>query len=151
MRRMFSEKQIEEIAKEYGLISVQEAISLNLLPVVRKMPAPESTTLTDEQIEMIKDGVFIEGDFLGVSNPVLFPFRETTTYYGGLLLAGNGIYAYNIVKSTKVISKNAQTNQFYDLGSVYAFNGKQVPAYPGDSGTYVLKYVNGVLTWVEEV
>lgn len=36
------------------------------------------------------------------------------------------------------------------LANIGWINGKEIPAYPSNTGTFVLKCVNGVLTWVQE-
>ena len=54
---------------------------------VKYITAPESTTLTDEEIANIIDGVFIEGTFLGYKNPVLFPAGDNGSSYKGLILS----------------------------------------------------------------
>ena len=148
MRRMFSEKQIKEFIQFLSTDIAQTQINAM---AVRKMAAPESTTLTDDEVEMIKGGVFIEGEFLGYKNPVLLPPKDGETNYAGLVITGTGLKAYQIVKSTKVISLYAVTVRVSELASIGYFNGKNVPNFPSNTGTYTLKCVDGVLTWVEDV
>ena len=148
MRRMFSEKQIQGLAQEQALdISVEKINEL----AVRKISAPESTTLTDEEIETINKGIFIEGTFLGYTNPVLFPTLETGSAYRGILIAGSSLGVYVINKTTKGISLVSETTKLLNARSIGSVNGKSLPDYPADSGTFVLKCVDGTLTWVEEV
>ena len=147
MRRMFSEKQIQEM----GVKISQEQI--NAL-AVRKMNAPSSTTLTDEEIEMIIDGVFVEGEFGIYKNPVLFPARYFgDRYYQGVMISPGSticiIGSYLIDMNDKSIALNS-ANRYIGLNSLYTINGKQIPSYPSDTGTFVLKCIDGVLTWVEE-
>ena len=144
MRRMYSDKQIKEISK---LISESRIEDL----AVRKIPAPSSTTLTDEQIAYINDGVFIEGTFLGLTNPVLFPTNTTGTNLRGMYITGEKVGCYTINSESKIISLVVNTTRRIDLNSIGAINGKTLPEYPASTGTFVLKCVDGVLTWVEEV
>lgn len=137
----------------------------SLLPYVRKMDAPTSTTLTDEQINLIKEGMFINGTFLGYKNPVLFP---ADSYYaggpiGGFIIGQSGdrsrLARYTI--NNKVIGVSTSVEIGYgdnDSGSTLVlkgakinFMGKDFPAYPDDAvNTYTLKLVAGVLTWVQD-
>ena len=125
--------------------------------VVHKMTAPSSTTLTDEEIAKIVDGVFIEGTFLGATNPVLCPASIYNNDYYGFIIAQMGIYGntrvthYRIKADTKVISLYENNGfGFGYAGVVSSMNGKSIPAYPSDTGTFTLKMVNGVLTWVSD-
>ena len=120
--------------------------------VVHKIPAPTSTTLTDEQIEMIKGGVFIDGTFLSKTNPVFFPPRViTATNLRGFFIGDLVLGEYMIDLSTKVITTLNNTTRNLNFDNLDTLNGKQIPNYPANTGTYVLKSVDGVLTWVEEV
>ena len=121
---------------------------------VKILPAPESTTLTDEQIDMIKGGTFVEGEFIGFKNPVLLPPRETEEYLVGIIMGDfesgsvNAITTYRITKATKVIQASSGS---FNIAQLSYVNGKRIPDYPASTGTFVLKSVDGVLTWVEEV
>lgn len=159
MRKMFSEKQIEEIVlaqtqEQASAISIEKINEL----AVRKMSAPESTTLTDEQIEKIIDGIFIEGEFLNLKNPVLFPASIFSDDYYGLVIGQFGDYGntrithYRIHHTSKVISIYDSTGMTVSYnGVILGLNGKSIPTYPANTGTFVLKCVDGTLTWVEEV
>lgn len=126
---------------------------------VKIMDAPSSTTLTDEQKAIIKDGVFINGTFMGYKNPVFFPSNSTT--YGcfiGCYPDESGtpfsISSY-VINASNVISKQGAEIRFnsngkLDLSTLYRVNGKEIPNYPSDTGTYVPKCVDGVLTWVAD-
>ena len=43
---------------------------------VNVINAPSSTTLTDEEYNQIKEGVFINGEFVNLINPIIFPFAD---------------------------------------------------------------------------
>lgn len=131
MRRMISEKQLNE-------------------RYVKIIPAPKSTTLTDEQIGVITQGVFIDGTFLDYTNPIFLPTIDQTLAYSGVLISGTTIIAYRILKETKVIEVQP-SSRVYALNSVGYINSKLIPNYPSSSGTFTLKIVDGVLTWVEDV
>lgn len=158
---------------------------------VRIIDAPESTTLTDEQIELFKEGIFVNGDFVGMHNPIFLPCEtDNNLNYMGIAIGRflpavgawtHGMFVYHINRNTKVISVNragpdvmiSMSNDYYiGLGPIVylglATNGqvhlcgetlgqlfikeKLMPNYPTDQTdkTYVLKLVNGTLTWVEE-
>ena len=145
MRRMYSENQVKEIVKELLALT-------NGMGVVRVMDAPASTTLTDVQIEKIRGGIFINGTFLGLSNPILCPARTDVANYRGAIIAGVGINCYNIDRTTKVISLVIPTGRVLTLDSILSINSKQLPSFPSADGkTYSVKFVNGELTCVEDV
>ena len=130
MRRMFSEKQLN---KQY----------------VKIIPAPESTTLTDDQIAQFTSGVHVEGSFLGFTNPFFnAPIFVGSTYYGQFT-AGQYIGAYQI-NSSKTISTISKTTKSITLRSISEINGKTLPNDPANTGTFTLKCVDGSLAWVED-
>ena len=64
MRRMYSEEQLKKLIEEYGMTEEEvEAIvgEATTGKFVKIIPAPSSTTLTEEQYNDIINGVFIEG------------------------------------------------------------------------------------------
>lgn len=156
MRKMFSQKQIEEMISE-GSLTPQQVYEMLVGKYVRIMDAPESTTLSEEEANRIIEGTFIDGDFLNLKNPVFFPARliADTIYTSVVIGYRTGgdcfIGTYQITKVGNIISLRASTNKSIDLGSIDIFNGKNVPNYPSDTGTFILKCVDGTLTWVEEV
>lgn len=138
---------------------------------VNVIDAPTSTTLTDDQINIIKEGIFINGIFLGYHNPILTPSfsqDEDQPYMGFIIGKTNETYSrsvitqYSINRSTKEISVQSSYGiismgyrrledrniQISYLGKV---NGKEIPSYPANTGTFTLKCVDGVLTWVQDV
>lgn len=151
MRKMFSKNQIKDIIqKAINSGDIDTATSL-IGKYVRIMEAPSSTTLNDEQIEQILEGCFIEGTFLSLINPVFLPVGgETENVYYGLILHGSGTSAYYITKSTKAITKYPNTTGRWELSNISNVNGKSIPSYPANTGTFTLKCVDGVLTWVED-
>lgn len=125
---------------------------------VNVIDAPASTTLDDDTIEKIKEGVFINGEFLDFKNPMFFP--SNTGEYGvviGPRRSNNNVIfgEYSINPSTKVISVTSAYFECTYFGkmnitSVANINDKAVPAYPSNTGTFTLKCVDGVLTWVQD-
>ena len=136
MRRMFSEKQLN---KKY----------------VKIIPAPESTTLTDDQIAQITSGVHVEGSFLGYTNPVFFPSILDPNNYVGMMLIGSVglsyIRGYSINASTKVITLSGDAQKQIYLRNIADINGKSLPANPSNTGTFTLKMVDGILAWVKDI
>lgn len=126
-----------------------------------EISAPSSTTLSDAEISLIIKGCIIKGDFAGRKNLLILPAVELTNTYVGSLVSQDGygqvLYGrYVISKSTKVFSTsgyliNINDNGNLALTSLVSLNGKTIPVYPSSSGTFVLKCVNGTLTWVQEV
>ena len=117
---------------------------------------PSSITLTDDEIATIIKGVQIDGTFLGMTNPLLHKASDTPSYYYGIIEGNTGslestIGFYFIIKSNKQIYTGGNTEAYVALKSIKAINGKTLPAYPSSTGTFVLKCVDGVLTWVQEV
>lgn len=120
-----------------------------------------SNTLTQEQYDLITNGkpTLIKGTFLGgYANYILMPPLEGstdwkftafyTTAYPALVIG-----VVQLIKATKVISLNTgkyfRGDQFDSL-STSKFNNKTVPAYPSSTGSFTLKCVDGVLTWVQD-
>ena len=113
------------------------------------MTAPTSTTLTDEQINTIINGCVVYGTWLGNLNLVFLPYGgDNANVYWGLYFYGEGMRAYSINKTTKVISIYGDAAARWRLYSIGYINGKQLPAYPNDSATYNFKYENNQLAWV---
>ena len=135
MRRMFSEKQLNE-------------------KYVKIIPAPKSATLTDEEMELITKGVFIEGIFLNYVNPVFFPSTLSSgTYYGMVITSTDGlpfIRSYIINASTKEITLQTNFQRRIYLRNIADINGKPLPTDPSNTGTFTLKMVDGNLAWVED-
>lgn len=133
---------IEEFKRKHNYLA--DAFDLE---TVHKMSAPTSTTLTDEQINAIKGGIFIEGTFLGKSNPVLLPYGEFTTTYRGYLISGNEMIGYSINKTTKVISLLSVGTGLMNISNINTFNGKTYPQYPENDVSKFYKCENGTLKW----
>lgn len=140
---------------------------------VKIIEAPTSTTLTDGQYADIIGGTFINGTFLGVTNPAFMPAELSGTKYYGLCFGSTSTYRsalwlYEVNGETKVIrlGVNAVTPILWfqggtihigDAGSngtqianLTKLNDKFIPNYPASTGTFTLKCVDGVLTWVSD-
>lgn len=78
-----------------GLDTLGSIVKGNLAgQYVRVIPAPASTTLTDELIDVFKEGVFVNGDFLGMTNPVFFPCKADEGNYYGIVIGAGGSITY---------------------------------------------------------
>ena len=130
---------------------------------VQVIEAPESTTLTDEQIALFREGIFVNGTFLGFSNPVFYPAVELADINTiGSLVVGRlsqRIYVskYVINKSTKAISLVQHYMEFDLAGSsIYTskifLNGKNFPDYPTDTtkAYKLVQQIGGTLAWEED-
>ena len=121
---------------------------------VRIMDAPSSTTLTDEQRTTIEDGIFIKGNFLNMRNPILTPtYVRVGGQSYGMIMGNNPSNAYQeiglySINDINVISRF--NGELISLTGVRELNGKVIPVYPSATGTFTLKSVNGVLTWVQD-
>lgn len=117
-----------------------------------------SNTLTQEQYALITNGkpTLILGTLLSMLNPILFPcgiesFGEVRgkVFWTDSLVAKEAVYSINT--TTKVIQKYVgESAKASDYECVRSINGKQIPAYPSSTGTFVLKCIDGTLTWVAE-
>ena len=128
---------------------------------VHKMEAPTSQNLTEAQREQIISGVFMEGTFLGLKNPIFFPAVQTTYNYYGLVIGLDAqnqtifeIYLIEVASDQinhRNVSMFINTSGEIELPFLTSIKGKYIPNYPSDTGTFTLKCVNGVLTWVQDV
>ena len=118
--------------------------------------APSSTTLTQEEYGIVSNGCVINGTFLGMKNPVFMPVGEVS--WGevrGIVFTTDQLvgkmYIYSINATSRVIQKYTGENaKAIDLEDIRRINGKNIPNYPSSTGTFVLKCVDGTLTWVAE-
>ena len=118
-----------------------------------------SNTLTEAQLALFRNGkpTIILGRFLDIDNGLYLTASnyQTTTYQGLLFGAKDDSYqrqritGYEINKNTRVISLSS-ISKLINYEKVNQLNGKDVPDYPSSTGTFVLKCVNGTLTWVAE-
>ena len=169
MRKMYSENQIIELIQKFAPEVTPEDIQKMFNDgdvsldgkYVKVIDAPSSTNLTDEQIALFEEGVFINGTYLSLLNPVFFPAYSSEGSARGIAIGNTSggntfvIKGYYINKSNKTISTPSGNPLVISVtsnnSSITNFNNKSVPAYPSPTGTFVLKSVNGTLTWVEEV
>jgi len=118
-----------------------------------------NNTLTQAQYDLITNGkpTLISGTFLNLLNPIIMPPRTniagvlTRGLYFGYATSGNQqLGTYQINEGTLVIGLSTVTQDNIDFNNMGKLNGKQIPAYPSNTGTFVLKCINGTLTWVQE-
>ena len=146
------------------ILSVKE-ISDPAGSFVKVISAPESTTLTDDQISLFTSGVFVNGEFLQKKNPVFFPAILVGERYKGLCISKNPGNEYSYISiyrinENKVISIEPGTTKSIQLDNIYSINGVTLGSVLGilslsrpadaETKTYVPKLVNGVWTMVEE-
>ena len=138
--------------------TVYDIVTVNKLfgKFVKIIDAPESTTLTDEQIADIINGVFINGVFLNYKNPVLFPAGDSGSYYKGVIMSGYpdagafSIQIYRINKTTKEIAAT-DGDRIVTLGGIYSLNGKFIPDFPynPDNRKILSSSTSNNLEWVD--
>lgn len=106
------------------------------------IPAPSSTTLTDDEYNEIVNGngVQIIGNFLSVDNPILLKpnIYGTTTYYGLYLSSGRSCTfgVYSIVISSKSMYAVSSNDSFTQLRSIAQINGRNTNYYLNNTNHY---------------
>ena len=113
-----------------------------------------SNTLTQEQYDLITNGkpTLIKGTLSGenVDNTFLLNQREDANYCYYYFMAAKGsatqFGTFRITKSTKAIYI-AYTIAIGNAGTFTTFNGKSIPSYPSNTGTFTFQQVNGTLQW----
>ena len=153
-------------------VNVQGKYVLGNVPIepllgkfVRIMDAPTSITLTNEQVLAIKEGIFFNGNlvysaYTTFKNPIFLPYIEIGSDKRGVMITTSSVYnltcmyLYNINLSNELTIKESgiRWNEYEKLAihNLSQLNGKGFPDYPADTGTFTLKCVNGVLTWVQD-
>lgn len=122
---------------------------------------PSSTTLTDDEKNSIKAGGVVKGNINGLGNfqnYVFFPAGELFSgyYMGFVVVSRNGysrLYQYAINDSTNLITFYG--NKYIDIDGasnisimgLNSINGKTLPAYPSNTGSFIFKSVDGALSW----
>jgi len=127
-------------AEHWDEVNLEEALPKFLKgKFVRIMDAPTSTTLTDEEKAIIKEGVFINGDFLDYHNPILTPAKANNR---GLLIGCKGQYGAHYIAVYTIDNNNKisvyVTNISFSGGNLYLsgldnINSKTIPAYPSNT------------------
>lgn len=160
-----------------GLNSDNELVKGSLYgKFVRVIDAPESDTLTSEQIELFTEGVFVNGTFLEVKNPIFCPaVVDTSSKKFGLVITGSKISVYSIEADGKVtintdflsfgvIDKNfadfnirssrdlnINCNRSLNLSALSSvtIQSLKLSTPPNDNKSYMLKSVNRTGEWIE--
>ena len=108
-----------------------------------------NNTLTQEQYNLITNGkpTLIKGVWSSYNNLILLPPRDNSTYFE---YAGFDRY-----KTTKIVVYSdkritTSTAAFIQLQNIDWINGKAIPGYPSNTGTFNLKQIDGTLTWTKE-
>ena len=146
-------------AEHWNEVTFEEALKPYLNDkFVKIMDAPSSTTLSAEQIKIIEEGIHIKGRFLDFVNPILFPCTRVMTgqrtgfimgdTFGGDLDVSSTLGIYRISNNTISFYKSIFTYRRDSNRTL--FLGKDIPEYPANTGTFTLKCVDGVLTWVAD-
>ena len=108
--------------------------------------------LTQDQYDLFTNGkpTIVKGTFFGLQDPIFFVSGQTASVVYGGIYSGDGTSAFYLAISTKILTKYGATQGRINLNSIGTINGKIIPAYPASTGTFVLKCVDGTLTWVQE-
>lgn len=189
MKRMVTDEQIIELIKKYApgfdpstieagdipqdaVLGIEdgEIVKGNLFgKYVRIMNAPASTTLTEDQVKIFKEGVFVQGWFLGLLNPIFFPCVTVAagSTIRGLLIGTDGtnekISEYAINASNKIsividLFSTFPAANYIAIGrpvnmAISKLSNKAFPAYPNAAQQSGKRYHfildDGALTWHE--
>ena len=132
---------IEEIKNYYGF---------------RAITAPSSTTLTNDEINIIIHGCVVRGGWndLSVDEDItFFPAFSYSNSYRGICFYRSIMYSYYINTTNNVIQLGASTDTVLDkIANIrtQSINNKALPNYPSDmTKTYNYQQVNGTLSWTE--
>lgn len=108
-----------------------------------------NNTLTQEQYNLITNGkpTLIKGTWSTYNNLILLSPRDNSTYFEYL-----GIDRYKTTKIVVYNDKRITTSSaaFIQLQNIDWINGKAIPGYPSNTGTFNLKQIDGTLTWTKE-
>lgn len=117
-----------------------------------------SQTLTEEQFSLFTNGklTLIKGTYNNFVNALIMPTNQIAgTYTLGMIIGRviNGnvtISSYYLNNTTRTLYYYAQSDRINAIGGIKTLNGKDVPAYPANTGTFNLKQIDGTLTWTKE-
>lgn len=113
-------------------------------------------TLTEAQFNLLMNGkpTLIVGSLFsgGLVNCLINGWftQGSSTYFRVFCSTGNDNRdsCIAVKNNTRQIFREYGRRTIYE--NVAYVNGKAIPAYPSNTGTFVLKCVNGTLTWVQE-
>lgn len=113
-------------------------------------------TLSAEQYALIRNGkpTIIKGTFLNMLNPILLTSSYLEAF--GMIIGANSTGNYTRVQYYEIYPSGDNhviqiySNKRIELRNIYDINGKEIPNYPSSTGTFVLKCIDGTLTWVQE-
>lgn len=117
-----------------------------------------NNTLTQEQYNLITNGkpTLIKGVYNNYEDTIILPTEARSgTYTLGMFLGRadsdgqivGGYYLHNVNRSLYYYAQSDKVNR---LGGIKSLNGKDLPAYPSNTGTFNLKQIDGTLTWTKE-
>jgi len=83
-----------------------------------------------------------------IINPISISFYNWYKgKYDAIYINGDGILGTeSFAVEDRLSAASLETSE----ANIETINGKTLPAYPPDEGTFIPKCINGVLTWVEE-
>ena len=166
MKKMYSEEQLVEIAG--GEFDPSQLYG----KFVRIIEAPEGGIFSQEEIAIIKEGVFVNGRIGNLLNPLLFPsYVYSASEIRGIAITGAygatglEVFDYSVNTTTGAFSYSTSFIVFNLFGSPNSYtmrlnkvadiSGKIaerfLPTYPSETvnKNFVPKLENGTLTWEE--
>ena len=156
MKRMYDEKEIEELIEEYAPGfdpstieegTIAEVLGLDSLGAlvkntlngkyVRIINAPSSDTLSESEFEGFKEGIFIKGEYEGLKNPIVGPasLLYDNAYHGTMIgptISANAatILAYTINKTTRNVTTKTVCTFSNDGAVVFDASTKGIRIFP---------------------
>ena len=109
-----------------------------------------NNTLTQAQFDLITNGkpTLILGIYLGYKNLIIISYwNEYATTWRSMAISQGQMFS--VLLNTTTMTLSTGSNDLV-LNNIAKLNNKTLPNYPANTGTFVLKCVDGTLTWVQE-
>ena len=121
---------------------------------VNAMTAEEFTALSaEEKYNLAKQGLFINGILSELTNPIFLPCSFNDPRNWGIVIgsqSGETVFRQYSYSNSVFTIDNGQILNLKANSKKIVIYGKALPSNPSDTGTFTLKCVNGVLTWVQD-
>lgn len=123
---------------------------------VKWINAPQGDTLTDQERDWIINGVFVNGDFLGYKNPVLFPASKSGNYYYGVIAGPYEGTSYTIIGQYQINPDNSIVERGVygniELRCIKVLNGAAIPEYPSSptNRKKIVYNTDNTLQWIDD-
>lgn len=116
-----------------------------------------NNTLSQEQYDLFTNGkpILIKGTIQGYVNPIITNIKahgnlQIATYIAYSSSSIDFIAGRCVILADNTIRFDNNVFSINTNSEAITFKGKTIPAYPASTGTFVLKCIDGTLTWVAE-